>query len=249
MTEGGFKDNFSDVADGYRRNRPSYPDELFSWLASIAPKRDLAWDCACGSGQASVGLAAHFSRVCATDASARQIENAEPRPNIAYNVAPAERTPFGDDMFDLVLVAQAVHWFDCEAFFAEVRRVGRMGGVVALAAYELHRVTLEVDAVTDAFYEPVLGPYWRPERRHIQSGYRDIPFPFEEIVAPDLHMTAEWTADDCIGFLGTWSSVSRCRAETGKDPLEDFIGPLREAWGEGRKAVRWPLILRAGRIG
>lgn len=248
MAKGGFKDNFSNVADDYRRNRPTYPDELFSWLASITPGQDLAWDCACGNGQAAVGLATQFRRVCATDASARQIENAEPHPNIDYSVVPAERTSFGDDIFDLVLVAQAVHWFDFVSFFAEVKRVGREGSVLALAAYELHRVTPEVDAVTDAFYEPVLGPYWQPERRHIQAGYRDIPLPFEEIAAPAVHMTAEWTAEECIGFLYTWSSVSRCRDETGIDPLEVFTDPLRRAWGRGTRTVRWPLVLRAARI-
>jgi len=248
VPKGGFKDNFSNVADSYRRNRPTYPDELFSWLASIAPKNDLAWDCACGNGQAAVGLATHFHRVYATDASSRQIENAERHPKIDYSVIPAERTPFGDDIFDLILVAQAVHWFDFNTFFAEVKRVGRVGGVLALAAYELHRVTPKVDAVTDAFYEPVLGPYWQPERRHIQASYRDIPFPFEEITAPELHLTAEWTAEECLGFLDTWSSMSRYRDETGTDPLEDFAGPLCVAWGTGTRTVRWPLILRVARI-
>jgi len=249
LSGGDFKDNFSSVAGGYSRYRPNYPDALFAWLAAIAPRHEAAWDCACGNGQASVGLAAHFGRVCATDASAQQVGQAEPRPNVTYSVGPAERTAFDDNSFDLVLVAQAAHWFDIDSFFAEVKRVGRADGVVALAAYELHRVTPEIDAITDALYEPVLGAYWRPERRHIKAGYRDIPFPFEDIATPDIFMTAEWTAADCIGYLDTWSSVSRYREETGEDPLEDFVGPMRAAWGEGARSVRWPMILRAGRLG
>lgn len=249
MDNGGFKDNFSSVADGYSRYRPSYPGALFEWLAAIAPRREAAWDCACGSGQASVGLAAHFDQVCATDASAEQIAQAEAHPDVTYSVDAAERTAFDDDSFDLVLVAQATHWFDVDAFFAEVKRVGRADGVLALAAYELHRVTPEIDAVTDALYEPVLGAYWRPERRHIKAGYRSLPFPFEEIATPGLFITAEWKAADCLGFMDTWSSVGRYREETGNDPLEGVVGPLRTAWGEGARTVRWPLILRAGRIG
>ncbi len=246
--ESGYKDNFSAVAGGYSRHRPAYPDALFDWIASVAPRREAAWDCACGNGQASIGLAAHFDHVRATDASAQQIEQAAPHAKITYGVAAAEHTPFEDDSFDLILVAQAAHWFDFHAFFAEVKRVGRRDGVLALAAYELHRVTPEIDAITDQFYEPVLGGYWQPERRHIKAGYRDIPFPFADIATPDLFMTAEWTVEACAGYLNTWSSVSRCRKETGKDPLEGFIAPMRAAWGEGARTVRWPLILRAGRI-
>ena len=249
MSRGGFKDNFSVVADGYARHRPTYPDALFKWLAAVSPRQETAWDCACGNGQASTGLANCFDRVFATDASEQQVQQAAPHPKIAYSVAPAERTSFDGDVFDLILVAQAVHWFDHDAFFAEVKRVGRRDGVVALAAYELHRVTPEIDDITDRLYEPVLGGYWQPERRHIKAGYRDISFPFEEIAAPELFMTAEWTAADCIGFLNTWSSVSRYREETGTDPLEAFVGPIREAWGKGVRTARWPLILRAGRIG
>lgn len=245
----GFKDNFSAVARGYSHFRPNYPDQLFVWLAAAAPRREAAWDCACGNGPASVGLAAQFDRVFATDASAAQVERAEPRANIRYGVAAAERTAFDDKSFDLILAAQAAHWFDLDAFFAEVKRVGRADGALVLAAYELHRVTPEVDAVTDRFYEPVLGPYWHPERHHIKAQYRDIPFPFADMETPELSMAAEWTADDCIGYLDTWSSVSRCRKETGSDPLAEFVGPLRAAWGHGARTVRWPLILRAGRIG
>ena len=246
---GGFKDNFSSVAGGYSRYRPNYPDALFEWLAAVVPRREAAWDCACGSGQASVGLAAQFERVSATDASAAQIAQAEPHANISYGVSPAERTVFDDGSFDLVLAAQAAHWFDFAPFFAEVKRVGRADGILALAAYELHRVTPEIDAVTDALYEPVLGRYWPPERRHIMAGYRDIPFPFADIDTPEIFMTAEWTAADCLGFLKTWSSVTRYREDTGEDPLAPFAGPLRAAWGEGARTIRWPLILRAGRIG
>lgn len=245
---GGFKDNFSAVAAGYSRYRPSYPDALFEWLAGIAPRRGAAWDCACGSGQASAGLAAHFARVAATDASAGQIEKAKPHAKIAYRVAVAERTDFADHSFDLILVAQAAHWFDFDAFYAEVRRVARRDAVLVLAAYELHRVSPEIDAVIDELHGPVLGDYWPPERRHVEAGYRTIPFPFADIETPGFTLTAKWTADQAIGYLNTWSSVSRYRAETGKDPLERFAGPLRDAWGRRARPVRWPLILRAGEI-
>jgi len=244
----GFKDNFSAVAGTYARHRPTYPDALFDWLASVAPGREAAWHCACGNGQASVGLAVHFGHVWATDASAQQIEQAIVHPNITYSVSPAERNAFDDDSFDLLLVAQAAHWFDFEMFNTEVKRVGRAAAVLALTAYEQHRVTPEIDAITDRFYEPVLGDYWLPERRHIKAGYRDIPFPFQYLATPEFFMTADWMLEDAVGYLNTWSSVSRYREETGKNPLEAFTGPLRTAWGDGTRTVHWPLVLRAGII-
>src|SRR2546430_7765616 len=117
-----FKDHFSGHAVEYAKFRPHYPDELFQYLASISPQHELAWDCATGNGQAAVGLARHFDRVIATDASAQQIESAEPNARISYQVAPAEASEIDSASVDLILVAQALHWFDLDAFFAEAQR-------------------------------------------------------------------------------------------------------------------------------
>jgi hypothetical protein len=62
----GFKDHFSRQSAAYRQFRPGYPPELFAYLASIAPGRALAWDCATGNGQAAIGLAPHFTLVVVT---------------------------------------------------------------------------------------------------------------------------------------------------------------------------------------
>jgi len=87
-----FKDHFSKQAADYARFRPRYPREMFEYLGRIAPSRALAWDCATGNGQAAVGLAAVFERVIATDASEKQIANAEPHERVEYRVAPAEES-------------------------------------------------------------------------------------------------------------------------------------------------------------
>ena len=112
-----WKDHFSHASDDYRRWRPGYPDELFAWLAAMAPSRAVAWDCATGSGQAAGGLAAHFARVVATDASAAQVAEAEAFGRVEYRVAPAEDSGLPDASVDLVTVAQALHWFEFERFF------------------------------------------------------------------------------------------------------------------------------------
>jgi tRNA/tmRNA/rRNA uracil-C5-methylase (TrmA/RlmC/RlmD family) len=49
-------DHFSIQSREYANYRPTYPEELFEWIASNADRKDIAWDCACGSGQATTGL-------------------------------------------------------------------------------------------------------------------------------------------------------------------------------------------------
>src|SRR5205823_1754445 len=119
----------------------------------------------------------------------------------------AEACALADGTVDVAVAAQAAHWFDLPAYYAEVWRVGRPGGVVALVSYGLVRVDHVVDPVIDRFYSQVLGPYWPPERRHVDDGYRSLPFPFEEIQVPGLAMRASWTRSDLIGYVETWSAV------------------------------------------
>ena len=209
-----FKDHFSANAIGYATSRPGYPAELFAFLAGTVDRRELAWDCATGNGQAAGGLAAHFRAVVATDGSARQIEHAVPRRGVSYRVAPAEMSGLAAASVDLVAVAQAVHWFDLPLFYAEVKRVLRPDGVLALWCYERLRVDPAIDSLIESFHMDTLGPYWPPERRWVESGYRDLPFPFEELPVPVFEMRAEWTLDRLPGsrHLVCGAGVSR-RAE------------------------------------
>jgi len=246
----GFKDHFSDGAEGYRASRPGYPAALFAFLAGEAPGRRCAWDCACGSGQASGALAAHFELVVATDASQAQVRLAPPVRGVGYVVATAERAPLRAGAADLVTVAQALHWFDLPGFFAEVRRVLRPGGVVAAWTYGLLRICAPVDACIDRLYAQ-LNPWWPAERAHVDAGYRTLPFPFAPLPSPGFDMTGRWGLEDLVGYLGTWSAMRRCRAQTGTDPLAGVRDELARAWGDPRaqREVTWPLVLRAGRHG
>jgi SAM-dependent methyltransferase len=241
-----FKDHFSTVAGAYRSFRPGYPAALFDWLAAVAPRRDAALDCGCGSGQASVALAAHFARVEAIDPAAEQLRHATPHPRVTYRVAPAEQTGLPDASVDLVLAAQAFHWFELARFHAEVRRVSRPGAVLAAVTYALCQVDRAVDGLVAALYGGTLDGDWPPERRHIEDGYRSLPFPFPELVAPPLAMVERWTADRFLGYLATWSAVSAHRRRTGHDPVTALAPALRAAWGTGERQVTWPLSIRAG---
>jgi SAM-dependent methyltransferase len=250
MTAGDFKDHFSDAAGAYGAFRPRYPDALFAFLAECAPGRGRAWDCGCGSGQASVGLAPYFDEVVATDASARQVEQAEPHPKIRYRAAPAEASGLPEASVDLVLSAQAAHWFDLDAFYAEVRRVAKPGGVTALAVYGLMTLGPDLDPIIGRFYGETVGPFWPPERAHVDAAYRTLPFPFEEQEWPAFAMTADWPLAHLAGFFSTWSAVRRYRAARGADPVPELVEALRPQWGpeERPRRIAWPIGLRLGLV-
>jgi SAM-dependent methyltransferase len=245
-----FKDHFSSRAGNYLQFRPTYPPALFDYLATLVSVRETAWDAGCGNGQAAVELARHFPRVIATDASAQQIGNAVSNPRVEYRVTPAENSGIADASVDLVTIAQALHWFDFDRFYREVRRVVRPGAVIAALAYGLLRVSPDMDRILRRLYTDILGSYWPPERKFIDEGYRTVPFPFEEILPPAFVMEKDWGFDHLIGYLETWSAVKACRKKTGKDPLDFVLGDLQSAWGEAgtSRHILWPLLLRVGRI-
>lgn len=246
-----FKDHFSTHAADYAAHRPTYPGGLIEFLVAVAPGRGLALDCGCGTGQLSVLLAPHFDRVVATDASAQQIANASPHHAVEYRTSPAERSGLPLRSVDLVTVAQAAHWLDLGAFYDEVRRVGRSRAIVALITYGvLHVAGDEANAAVRHLYRDVIGRYWPPERRHVEDGYRTLPFPFEEIEAPALAIEVSWRLRDLVGYTETWSAVRAAERAVGGKPIDDFRAALAEAWGnpETPRDVRWPLSLRVGRL-
>lgn len=245
----GFKDHFSRQSAAYAKYRPHYPAALFDYVASLAPARQLAWDCGTGNGQGAVELAGHFERVVATDPSAGQIAQAVRCPNVDYRVEPAEQSTLEACSADLITVAQALHWFEFDRFYREAARVLKPGGILAAWCYGLFRVNHAVDRVVDRYYVDLVGPHWPPERRLIDEGYRTIPFPFGEVAAPGFHMEVEWDMDELLGYLGTWSAAQCYQDVHGTDPLERVVADLAEAWGspQTEKRIQWPIHLRVGR--
>jgi SAM-dependent methyltransferase len=244
-----FKDHFSRLAAQYAEFRPKYPGALFDLLARVAPSRSRAWDCACGSGQATLDLAERFDAVIATDASAQQVAAARPHARVTYGVARAEASGIEDASIDVITVAQGLHWFDRPAFYAEARRVLRTAGVLAVWTYGIPRLNdVNLDRAMQAFYWETVGPYWPPERRYVEDGYRSIDFPFDELTAPSLSMREIWTLPQFIGYLRSWSSVGRYVDDKGEDPVVRVEDQFTPYWGPRARDVSWPLSLRLGRV-
>ena len=244
------KDNFSAHASVYAQFRPVYPAELYEFLYSLLPEKRIAWDCGCGNGQVAGVLADSFEKVEATDISQKQLDHAVQKPNIHYHLTKAEDSGLAGSSVDLITVAQAIHWFDFDAFYREVYRVGRPGSVIAVWCYSLLTINKEVDEVILRLYSDTLGSeYWDAEREYINEHYQTIPFPFEEITAPEFSIKINWTRDHLTGYLNSWSAVQHYIRKNDINPVQEIVPALKKAWGkaDALEAV-FPLFSRVGRI-
>lgn len=246
-----FKDYFSGHSSDYARYRPLYPQELFEYLAGLTA-HDSAWDCATGNGQVAIALTPYFNQIYAADASSQQIAQAFPHPKISYQVARAEETNLAAQSIDLITVGMAVHWFNFEGFYQEVRRVGKSGGAIALFGYgDLEPLPLKDPAnqILQAFYAQI-RPTWAPEVQYVIDQYQTIPFPFVELSVPQFKMTANWTIEQLLGYFRSWSATRHYLAEHGENAIDEFEQNLASVWGDPQQAipVEWPLFLRVGRL-
>lgn len=243
--------DFSPLAESYARARPSYPDELFDWLAGLVGRRRLAWDCATGSGQAARCLARQFQRVVATDLSEEQLRHAAAHPRIEYRRAPAERSGLEAGSADLVTVAAAVHWFDLPAFAGEVERVLRPGGVLAVWTYHVGEVEPPFDELFHRLYWQILKPHFAPATRLVDEHYETLALPGEPVPTPRFEMRASWRLEQALDFVSSWSGTRAYREAHGTDPVDLVRAELAALWGDAEAAreLRWPLHLRVARVG
>jgi ubiquinone/menaquinone biosynthesis C-methylase UbiE len=259
------KDLFSKQSKLYASSRPTYPRAIFEFIIGLVDERNLAWDCATGNGQAAVVLADYFKQIVASDISTKQLENAQRKSSINYQIFPAEKTPLKDNSVDLITVAQALHWFDFDRFYNEVKRVlkkrdedsgskKKSVGVIAAWAYGLHTISPEIDKVTHHLYEDILGDkYWPKERRYVESRYETIPFPFEQIPAPQFQIQLSWNMSELMNYFYSWSSVQNFIEKNNYDPVSKIRGNLEYAWGgkeriHQKRGVVWPLYIKVGKV-
>lgn len=186
----------------------------------------------------------------ATDRSDEQLRHALPAPRVDYRCAGAEASGLPDRSVDLVTAAQALHWFDIDAFFQEARRVLAPGGAIAVWGYgDPIMDAPALEATVHELNRGTLEPYWPPERSLLLAGYSAVDLPFDEIPMPRLELEERWTLTHFTGYLRTWSATSRYQARHGHDPVADVERALIAQWGnpEEPRVIRWPLHLRAGR--
>lgn len=244
-----FKDHFSKQATDYAKFRPKYPRALFQFIAAGAPDNQRALDVATGNGQAAVALAEFFEKVVAVDASANQIASASPNDRVEYRVAPAESSGLPDHSCDVISVAQALHWLDLEGFYAEARRVLKPRGLLAVWAYKELRIAPDVDTIVRRFHDEVVGLFWPPERKIVGRGYRELPFPFDEMETPEFQIEVQWSLAQLLGYLRTWSATQRFIQEKLRDPVDQIEQDLAAAWSDTKieRLAVWPLTTRIGR--
>ncbi|CAN5449681.1 class I SAM-dependent methyltransferase [soil metagenome] len=243
------KDNFSNASHLYAKYRPVYPAEMLRFIVSLVKENNQAWDCGTGNGQVAQVLSEYFTTVQATDISTQQIQQAAPNNKIVYSVSRAELTTFPDNSFDLITVAQAIHWFDFDLFYAEVKRTAKPEAILAVFGYGFFQISSEVDAIITEFYDSVIGVYWDYERRYLDENYQTIPFPFHEISHEDFKMELNWTAEQILGYLETWSAVKHYQKAHQKNPLDLIRTELKQVLSrkEHHKVV-FPIFLRLARI-
>jgi ubiquinone/menaquinone biosynthesis C-methylase UbiE len=193
-------------------------------------------------------LADSFVRVDATDLSEKQLSQAIARSNIQYQVAQAEQTPFPPQRFDLITVGQAVHWFEHDAYHREVRRVARYGAVLAEWGYGLAKISPEIDPLIRHFHDVAMGPYWDPNRWHIDEEYARIAFPFARVKHARFAVRRHWSAEWFLQYLRTWSSAVKYQKERGEDAVLLIATDLQQRWGDGEREVTFPVFARSGLV-
>jgi ubiquinone/menaquinone biosynthesis C-methylase UbiE len=243
------KDLFSSQSKAYAAFRPTYPDELYTFIYRRVKNFDVVWDCATGNGQAAQHLCKHFKKVLATDISQQQLDEAFTAPNIEYSLSKAEQTSFADQTFDLITVGQALHWINTDEFYKEVHRVSKPNGVIAVWGYSLLSVNEFVDPLFNEFYHHKVGQYWDAARRLVETEYSTIDFPFHNKEEARFEIRVQWNREQFAGYLTSWSATQKFIKTNGQNPVPEFIKSIEHHWNaDDVKEVRFPVFVKVGSV-
>ena len=241
------KDLFSSGSALYQQARPSYPQDVVQEILNHVPERSFAWDCGAGSGQFTQLLSPYFDHIVATDLSEQQLQLAPYFDNVSYQVQSAEHTSFAAQSFDLISVAQAIHWFDFDGFYKEVQRTLKPQGILAVIGYGLIQVKNKTihSMIQDLYFKKLKG-YWDAERRYIDEEYQTIPFPFEEITVTNFKMQYQWSSAQLLKYLSTWSAIKHYCEKNQDHPLLELAEQLSSE--DQDLKIEFPVFLRLGRL-
>lgn len=249
------------VSSAYASCRPVYPSSLFETVASLVPTKGLAWDVACGTGQAASALANYFDQVIGTDISQTQLDHAIKKENTFYIQCSADDEPIilseklsiQPQSVDLITVAQALHFFDLDKFYSIVRYFLKSDGVIAVWTYMQAEFPAceELTELLRKFTKETLGPYWVAGSKLFDNHYMSLDFPFRKLVdataEPFTMMESQWTLETLYGYIRSWSGFQSALRQTGVDPLDLVQADLAQAWGPATtRRVHFPVYLLAG---
>lgn len=241
---------FSKQADLYAKYRPNYPDKLYEFILKHLNQQRIAWDCATGSGQVAGYLANHFDQVFANDISEEQLSYAPKKPNITYLNTPAEHSGLPNNSFDLITIAQAIHWLDFDRFYDEVRRTARKNALLAVIGYGMVRIDEQSNTIIDELYKTAFSKYFNENQRYLDNRYQNIPFPFDEIPSPAFENRYTWSLDQLEGYFNSWSAIQRIKSEKGYNPADKTVNELKRVLSNPNKfEITFPIFIRLGKIG
>lgn len=226
---------FNMDSNHYFKNRPRYPKELYQLIHKSSKDHQIAWDCACGNGQAAIDLVPYFSRIEATDINENQLKHSFQHEKISYSLQKSEKTNFPSRYFDAVCAAQCLHWFDLEEYFIEVKRVLKKQGLFACWGYSFFQIEDTLDAIIDSTLLKVIDPYWSENNRILHRRYADVRFPFKPIHGPEIRMTMNWDLNQFTSYLETWSAVKLYHERTSDSLIENVRQMLKKHWEEKEK--------------
>jgi SAM-dependent methyltransferase len=239
------KDYFSDHSKIYAAFRPTYPAALYDFVFEYVKIFDKAWDCATGNGQVAQHLSQFFAEVQATDISAQQLDAAAQVENIHYSIGNAEQTAFAANTFDLITVGQALHWFEQQKFFAEAKRVGKPGSILAVWGYAALSVDEKIDPIFYHYYHETVGAYWDEARKQVEEEYSNVNFPFDKIISKKFELMVHWSLPQFIGYLQSWSASQKFIKANSFDPTVELVQQLSQYWEQDQiKSVSFPIFLK-----
>jgi SAM-dependent methyltransferase len=232
---------FARAAAAYERGRPGYPDDAVDALVAALPGRDVV-DLAAGTGKLTRALAARGCAVVAVEPVAEMRAAIAPPARAVAGTAEAIDLP--DASADGVTVAQAFHWFDGPRALAEIHRVLRPGGVLALI-WNRRRMEDEIQIALEA----ILGPHRGRVPAHRDDSWRaalagsPLFGPVREAAFANVQ---ELDADGLADRFGSVSFVS----SMGDDERAALLGEVRALAVGGAVTLRYVVELQvATRVG
>jgi SAM-dependent methyltransferase len=194
---------FARSVEAYERARPEYPPEAIAWLARELDLRAgrTVVDLAAGSGKLTRPLAALGCEVIAIEPVAEMRAAIAPAARALEGTA--EAIPLPDDSADAVTVGQAFHWFDGPAALAEIERVLRPGGALALA---WNRRPVESSTLWAAISE-LIAPYRDDAPSHGSGAWREA-FAGRELAERRFEFSQRLDADGLADRVGSISFIA-----------------------------------------